>query len=892
MLCADERRCELKTVGGLECRQAVLRYRRDWAGPGLRICLAVFGLSPLSAAFAVPPLAQQKPDDLAQVDISSDPGWADPLPLPPVGKSSARVAIGDGVQLLVIDTQTNVGDPDATYHHIALRFLNESGVHGASSVRVTFDPSYQSVVFHRLRLWRDGRSVDHLRDGVFRVLRREENLEQNLLDGRKTLLAVVEDVRVGDVLEYAYTVAGGNPIFGGRFVGNFIFRWTSPIVCNRVRVLLPEGRTIRRRLSGEGAAEPAERLVGGRREWLWDQTNTPPVQVEDALPLWYKSLPEAALSEFDSWADVADWAASCFCATGGIDEACVASLADWRRLPSKEERVEAALSFVQDEIRYFGVELGEGSHRPNPPGLVLQRRFGDCKDKAVLLCALLGRLGISARPVLVNTWLRGHIMDELPSALAFNHVIVAIQIGGGTVWVDPTMTHQRGSLYQRYMPDYGVALDIAEASKGLRPFSSGRLCEARTEARELYDLSVAGRPALLSVSTMLYGRDADYRRALFADSSRDEWDRQQLNYYAQRFPGIERRGAVTVEDDGRGDVVCTSERYAIQGIWHPDAEQTNRVTAGFTAQSLEPYVRQPCTVLRKAPLGLTFPLDVSQTMEIRLPSSWPVRPKKIDLKDDFMVFSYELEKAENILTLRFRLRTLRDAVPVADIPGHLQMRRKINGLLEFNLLDGNGEAKRFVFNWILAEITAGWCAVLAVLWIVGYRCRLRPLPLPYTPMEADAKEPFGIGGWLLLPCFGMVVGLCHSVGSLVRCKTYFDANTWHALTSPDSAAYHPFWLPVMVVETIIPLLFIALLSLNAVLMARRRASLPYLMIALYLVSVAAVVIDMSVGMQIPAVSEHLRAGEAVRVGLRAIVAACVWIPYFLCSRRVRNTFRS
>src|SRR5207248_3294814 len=89
-----------------------------------------------------------------------------------------------------------------------------------------------------------------------------------------------------------------------------------------------------------------------------------------------------------------------------------------------------ALRFVQDDVRYLGIEIGPSSHRPHPPAAVLDQRFGDCKDKSLLLVTLLRALGVEAWPVLLHTSL-GRALDEwLPTAVAFNHVVVLARVGG------------------------------------------------------------------------------------------------------------------------------------------------------------------------------------------------------------------------------------------------------------------------------------------------------------------------------------------------------------------------------------------------------------------------------------------------------------------------------
>src|SRR5262249_11813697 len=125
------------------------------------------------------------------------------------------------------------------------------------------------------------------------------------------------------------------------------------------------------------------------------------------------------------------------------------------------EKVLAALRFVQDEVRYVGIELGTASHQPSQPATVLARRFGDCKDKALLLCALLRQAGIDAQPALVDSR-RGAGLDEWhPSPIAFDHAVVRLSLDGREYWVDPTLTGQGGALPEMFVPSYDRALVLA-----------------------------------------------------------------------------------------------------------------------------------------------------------------------------------------------------------------------------------------------------------------------------------------------------------------------------------------------------------------------------------------------------------------------------------------------
>jgi len=91
----------------------------------------------------------------------------------------------------------------------------------------------------------------------------------------------------------------------------------------------------------------------------------------------------------------------------------------WRGLPDDGQRVLAVLRFLQEEVRYQGIETGAAAYTPASPSAVFARRFGDCKDKTLFCVTVLRALGIDAWPVLVSTDLRQTLRDWLPTAGQF-----------------------------------------------------------------------------------------------------------------------------------------------------------------------------------------------------------------------------------------------------------------------------------------------------------------------------------------------------------------------------------------------------------------------------------------------------------------------------------------
>ena len=111
------------------------------------------------------------------------------------------------------------------------------------------------------------------------------------------------------------------------------------------------------------------------------------------------------------------------------------------------DRIEAISEFVQKDIRYFVIEKGIGGRQPHPAADIFRNRYGDCKDKATLLAAMLASAGIHSTLVLVDSD-RGFVDPAAPSVLG-NHAIAAIEIPKGyeSARLRSTVTAKSGKRY-------------------------------------------------------------------------------------------------------------------------------------------------------------------------------------------------------------------------------------------------------------------------------------------------------------------------------------------------------------------------------------------------------------------------------------------------------------
>jgi hypothetical protein len=172
-------------------------------------------------------------------------------------------------------------------------------------------------------------------------------------------------------------------------------------------------------------------------QWTWELDNVAPVETEPLMPAWsavaghlaltYLSAGQAGKSHA-SWRDVAAWysslAAPRLTATPDLALKTAEVIAS---SPTQWKKIEVLAAFVQQQIRYVAIPIGIGSHQPHAASQILANRYGDCKDKATLLKAMLRQAGIDSFYVLVNSE-RGSVNPEFASVLNFDHVILAIRL--------------------------------------------------------------------------------------------------------------------------------------------------------------------------------------------------------------------------------------------------------------------------------------------------------------------------------------------------------------------------------------------------------------------------------------------------------------------------------
>lgn len=245
-----------------------------------------------------------------------------------------------------------------------------------------------------------------------------------------------DDAEPGAIFAYSYTLEERSVFTQA----DWFTQSSMPVITSRYSLVLPTGWKAESITFNHAPIEPK---VNGTTT-TWELTNLPPVPDEPMRPSLSNLVARLAISyypppagppvpikTFSNWADVAAWMSELEDPQVQINDALARKTYELTALAKTEyEKIQAIASYVQN-IRYISIQTGTGrggGYRPHSSTEVFAKSYGDCKDKANLMRAMLKVLGINS--VLVSIWSGdpNYVRANWPSPQQFNHCIIAVKV--------------------------------------------------------------------------------------------------------------------------------------------------------------------------------------------------------------------------------------------------------------------------------------------------------------------------------------------------------------------------------------------------------------------------------------------------------------------------------
>lgn len=436
---------------------------------------------------------------------------------------------------LVVDkyVQHFVVNPDGSYamtvEHVK-RIVLQRAIGAHSQYYISYNRTLDEVgAIDAYTRKPDGRRVPVLAEHI-KDQQEAASSDAPMFQDTRLKIIVFPEVETGDQLVVHYTLRRLTPLFPGQFED-----LTSAEFYDNKQFFLIYDMPASMPLHADAAGfEPVPVVsAAGRKRYVWHYISGPNARIEEGSVSYLdygKRLAVSTFADYPAFARAYARRAS----DEGAQAPGIAQLAARVTAGLAEPRARAlALSdWVRRHIRYVAVYVGPGGVVPHAPATVLANRYGDCKDHAILLQALLRAAGIASSAVLVNNG-RAYRLPRVPTLGIFNHVMNYVP--SLDLYLDSTAE----SIEAGYLPSSVIDKPVLLAA-------SGEL--ARTPATQLNRHSTSIRFALqadgsgtFKVAKTTEGAIAEpYRQAVrdTKPADRELFVRQILQGLGQKGNGV------------------------------------------------------------------------------------------------------------------------------------------------------------------------------------------------------------------------------------------------------------------------------------------------------------------------------------------------------------------
>jgi len=569
--------------------------------------------------------------------------------------------------------------------HLVAKLLRPDGVEGLRRHTVFYDPSRQVVdILRAAVITPSGREMSRAQISD-RTVSAAMGVQTRIYDEYHLKEIQFLDLEPGSIIDFQYALRdAGAGIYGDFFSESFTLADDQPVLKSQFILDLPKSREFQMRAFRQ-ALDP-QRLESkdlSREVFKWEGANYPGVMRERSMPPLQDQLPLVQVTTMKTWQEVGTWywnlAKDQLIVDEDIQKA-VAEITKEARTPT--EKLRAIHDWVIRKIRYLGIEFGRNGYKPHRARETMKALYGDCKDTAALMVAMLKGAGIEARLVLVRAVTSGRIeSDALPAPNLFNHCIAYVpDVEGQEYWIDGTTDyHELGEL--PYMDQGAQVLVVGPDGGRFVQIPKATAEENRREQRVQAQVEKSGA-GTLRIRSVYRGQYAPYFRELAETPGRFKSQLQEQG--ARRFSGAELKTLTHAGPDEQGPMWIETE-YRVPTL---AAQSGDRLALPASAEPLELSRRYLTGGERRHDLELWFPW--ARTVEVLFhldPALKPVSlPEEAELKEAFGSFSRKVTVEGPTVRIREETVLSSQRIPKEQYAKFSDFCRKVDALEEQKVL--------------------------------------------------------------------------------------------------------------------------------------------------------------------------------------------------------------
>ncbi len=359
-------------------------------------------------------------------------------------QAPAATALAEHDYFYVLDKSDFSLNSDYTFtetYHCLRTITSSEGTRLVGSRVISYKEGYDSVFINVARSISPDGTVHPVPDDQIMFDITPSNLVDNdLYTDQRQIRINFAGLEVGSVIEIMYTRKRFKTDIPG-FSMYFSFNTAVPSMIGSVSIRFPQSLNLLAKTYRTAAApnvDTSDELITK----TWRLYNLDPLPNEPGSVPLVDITARADFTTYSSWQDFGKviydslWASDLSAPLEESEVALLESLQLDGLTPL--EKVKKIYYFLQENVRYLGLEVGIDNIKPHKSSLISEKRYGDCKDQVNLLIKLLRQEGIEAKPALVAT--NTLTIDSAFACYSFiKHALAYLPgVGGRSYWLDPT----------------------------------------------------------------------------------------------------------------------------------------------------------------------------------------------------------------------------------------------------------------------------------------------------------------------------------------------------------------------------------------------------------------------------------------------------------------------
>jgi transglutaminase-like putative cysteine protease len=599
----------------------------------------------------------------------------------------ADITAGEDAVILDENTSIDIHSPEEARVRYSrrLQILTARGAQEYGGVAVGYN---KWVTIEELRasvISAQGKSVDVKKQSI---VDSDQFGSYELYSDSKQRTIVFPGAAPGAILEHRYELLVRNLFF---LPAEMDLQEEIPIQSRTLTVTAPASFALRVSVHG-GAPAYSRTEEGGRVTQRWQVTNVPGFKREPDMPpledvvgsvsvtpkegIWEGSRIDAT-----QWDGVASWdwdlARDRVSPTPEIAQMAREVTAG---VTDPTEKIRKLYEFVQDKVAYVAIELGIGGWQPHAAADVLRHRYGDCKDKAALLIAMMRSVGLQGYPVLVRTRNEGLLDRDDPTPFNFNHVIVATPEEDGYLFMDPTW--EKATLGDLPYTDQGMPVLVVKDDGRGDLVDTALTPPERNRTHRLVTASIGPTGDLTGTYVIDYRGQARLRMSYELDSKPTEQENFVADLMGWLCPGAVMKAHEITRPAKPDDPLRITIRFEVPRF----------VTRAGNFEVVSPYlVRFPeltritAYSARRTPVYFPFLFSTTSETRLHLPAGRTVKKLPADKESSGPGLTasthHELTRDgdRQVLVVKRSVSVSRREIPVSDYQG---LRDFLSGLAQ------------------------------------------------------------------------------------------------------------------------------------------------------------------------------------------------------------------